>query len=209
MIKNILHICILILGITSTLTVIAEGDPQRGKELYQVCAACHGQNGEGNKALNAPANGGQNEWYVIRQLKNFRSGIRGADPNDTYGIQMRPMAMSLTDEQAIEDVAAYVALLDEPNPAKTIEGDVNAGKKAFEPCIACHGEKGEGNKSLNAPRLSKQHDWYIVRQLQNFKAGIRGSHPKDIYGAQMRPMAQLLATDEQVNEVAAYLATLE
>ena len=209
MIKNILHICILILGITSTLTVIAEGDPQRGKELFQVCAACHGQNGEGNKALNAPANGGQNGWYVIRQLKNFRSGIRGADPNDTYGIQMRPMAMSLTDEQAIEDVAAYVALLDEPNPAKTIEGDVNAGKKAFEPCIACHGEKGEGNKSLNAPRLSKQHDWYIVRQLQNFKAGIRGSHPKDIYGAQMRPMAQLLATDEQVNEVAAYLATLE
>jgi len=209
MIKKILHICILILGITSTLTVIAEGDPQRGKELFQVCAACHGQNGEGNKALNAPANGGQNEWYVIRQLKNFRSGIRGADPNDTYGIQMRPMAMSLTDEQAIEDVAAYVALLDEPNPAKTIEGDVNAGKKAFEPCIACHGEKGEGNKSLNAPRLSKQHDWYIVRQLQNFKAGIRGSHPKDIYGAQMRPMAQLLATDEQVNEVAAYLATLE
>ncbi len=209
MIKKILHIYILILGITSTLTVIAEGDPQRGKELYQVCAACHGQNGEGNKALNAPANGGQNEWYVIRQLKNFRAGIRGADPNDTYGIQMRPMAMSLTDEQAIEDVAAYVTSLDEPNPARTIEGDVSAGKKAYEPCVACHGEKGEGSKSLNAPRLSKQHDWYIVRQLQNFKAGIRGSHPKDIYGAQMRPMAQLLATDEQVNEVAAYLATLE
>ena len=34
MIKKILHICILILGITSTLTVIAEGDPQRGKELF-------------------------------------------------------------------------------------------------------------------------------------------------------------------------------
>jgi len=209
MIKKILHIYILILGITSTLTVIAEGDPQRGKELYQVCAACHGQNGEGNKALNAPANGGQNEWYVIRQLKNFRAGIRGADPNDTYGIQMRPMAMSLTDEQAVEDVAAYVSLLDAPKPARTIEGDVNAGKKTFEPCIACHGEKGEGNKSLNAPRLSNQHDWYIVRQVQNFKAGIRGSHPKDIYGAQMRPMAQLLTTDEQIQNVAAYLATLE
>jgi len=209
MIKKILHIYILILGITSTLTVIAEGDPQRGKELYQVCAACHGQNGEGNKALNAPANGGQNEWYVIRQLKNFRAGIRGADPNDTYGIQMRPMAMSLTDEQAVEDVAAYVSLLDAPKPARTIEGDVNAGKKAFEPCIACHGEKGEGSKSLNAPRLSNQHDWYIVRQVQNYKAGIRGSHPKDIYGAQMRPMAQLLTTDEQINDVAAYLATLE
>ncbi len=209
MIRKILQICILISGITGTTSIIAEGDPQRGAELFQVCAACHGEYGEGNKALNAPANAGQNEWYVIRQLKNFRAGIRGADPNDTFGIQMRPMAMNLPDDQAVEDVAAFIVSLSEPELVKTIEGDIAAGKKAFEPCVPCHGERGEGSKSLNAPRLSKQHDWYIVRQIQNFKAGIRGSHPKDIYGAQMQPMAQLLATDEQVNDVAAFLATME
>lgn len=187
----------------------AEGDVARGEELYKVCAACHGQKGEGNKALNAPANGGQNEWYVIRQLKNFRAGIRGADPKDTFGAQMRPMAMSLVDDQDIEDVAAYVATLDFPVTVQTVEGDPVAGKKFYQPCIACHGEKGEGNKSLNAPRLANQHDWYIVRQIQNFKAGIRGAHKKDIYGAQMRPMAQLLATDEQINDMAAYLSTLK
>lgn len=90
-----------------------------------------------------------------------------------------------------------------------VKRDDGAGKKAFTPCVACHGENGEGDKSLNAPRLSKQHDWYVVWQLQNFKAGIRGAHAKDIYGAQMRPMAQLLATDEQINDMAAYLSTLE
>ncbi|MFB3125106.1 MAG: cytochrome c, partial [Woeseiaceae bacterium] len=54
-----------------------------------------------------------------------------------------------------------------------------------------------------------QHDWYIVRQLENFKAGVRGTHQNDIYGAQMRIMAQMLETDEQVRAVAAYIATIE
>ena len=116
---------------------------------------------------------------------------------------------ALTDDQAVEDVAAYVASLPTPTPAATLTGDVEAGKKAYVICVACHGEKGEGNKSLNAPRLSKQFDWYMVRQIDNFKAGIRGAHAQDIYGQQMRPMAMVLATDEQVNDVAAYIATLE
>jgi len=202
-------ICIFLFNLNFYTLVYAEGDAVKGKEYYKICAACHGQNGEGNKALNAPANGGQNEWYVIRQLKNFRAGIRGADAKDTFGIQMRPMALTLPDDQAVEDVAAYIATLDFPVTEPTIEGDPVTGKKLFQPCIACHGEKGEGNKSLNAPRLARQHDWYIVRQIQNFKAGIRGTHSKDIYGAQMRPMAQLLATDEQINDMAAYLSTLK
>lgn len=195
--------------LNESILVFAEGDLVRGKDLYTVCTACHGKNGEGNKALNAPANGGQNEWYVVRQLKNFRAGIRGYDPKDTFGTQMRPMAMSLPDDQAVEDVAAYIASLPLPDLQTTPAGNVKSGEKAYMPCAACHGEKGEGNKSLNAPRLSKQHDWYTVRQLKNFKQGIRGSHPKDIYGAQMQSMSQLLTTDEAVNDVAAYLSTLE
>ena len=200
-------LCLALLSFTTP--ALAEGDPERGKELFKVCAACHGENGEGKQALNAPANAGQNEWYVVRQLRNFRASIRANDPKDTFGIQMRPMAMQLPDDQAVEDVAAYVASLEPPEIQPTVDGDPEAGKKAYEPCVACHGENGEGNKSLNAPRLSRQHDWYLVRQIQNFKQGIRGSHPKDIYGAQMRPMAQLLATDEAVRDVAAYLATLD
>ena len=192
---------------TGISTAMAAGDPDKGRLLFQMCGACHGQSGEGNAILNAPINAGQDEWYVVRQLKNFRAGFRGADPKDIFGMQMRPMAMTLANDQAIQDVAAYVTSLSVAKPPVTIEGDIEAGKKAYVRCAPCHGEKAQGNRSLNAPKLANQYDWYIVRQLQNFKAGIRGSHTKDIYGSQMKPMAQMLATDEQVNDVAATIAS--
>ena len=187
----------------------AAGDPVKGKELFIFCMACHGQNAEGVSALQAPANAGQDLWYMFRQMINYRAGIRGVHPNDTFGAQMRPMALTLTDEQAVQDVVAYIGTLDVPNPPATIEGDIEAGKKAYETCIPCHGANGEGAKTLDAPRLSKQYDWYLVSQLNNFKADIRGTHKNDIYGAQMRIMAQMLETDEQIRDVVAYIATLE
>ena len=190
-------------------TAQAAGDVAKGKELYKICTACHGQDAEGMATLNAPANAGQDPWYLIRQLKNFKVGIRGAHPDDTFGAQMRPMAMMLSDEQDIANVVAYLSSMDMPDPPKTVEGDIEAGKKAYETCIPCHGEFGQGAQSLDAPRLSNQHDWYTVRQLENFKAGVRGTHQSDIYGAQMRIMAQMLETDEQVRAVAAYIATIE
>lgn len=90
---------------------LAAGDPERGKILYAMCGACHGQKAEGMSALNAPALSGQEPWYIVRQLQNFRSGIRGGNPKDTYGAQMAPMAQTLPDEQAMEDVAAYIQTL--------------------------------------------------------------------------------------------------
>ena len=88
---------------------VAAGDPARGQAFYATCGACHGANGEGMQALNAPALAGQEEWYVVRQLQNFKNGIRGSNPQDTFGMQMAPMAMTLPDDQAIEDVAAYIS----------------------------------------------------------------------------------------------------
>ena len=92
---------------------LAVGDAERGKTLYATCGACHGPNGEGMEALNAPALAGQEQWYTIRQLQNFKNGIRGSNPRDIYGMQMAPMAQILPDDQAIEDVAAYIESLGE------------------------------------------------------------------------------------------------
>ena len=92
-------------------TSLAAGDAAKGKVLYGVCAACHGANGEGQEALNAPKLQGQQEWYVIRQLQNFKGGIRGTNPKDTYGMQMAPMSQTLTNDQAIADVAAFIKSL--------------------------------------------------------------------------------------------------
>ena len=187
----------------------AAGNPEKGKALYAVCVACHGSDGAGNKTLNAPAIAGQEIWYLERQLKNFKAGIRGTNSKDIYGMQMRPMAMTLTTEQAISDVAAYASSLKAKLPGQSIKGNANAGQAAYMICQTCHGPKGEGNKALNAPKLINQQDWYIVRQLKNFKAGLRGAHPKDVYGMQMRPMALTLPNDEAINNVVSYIVTFK
>ena len=192
------------------MQVSAAGDAAKGKARYAVCQACHGVDGMGNKALNSPKIAGQEPWYLERQLKNFKAGIRGADPKDKYGMQMRPMAMTLADDQSIRDMAAYVSSMPvERDGVQTIKGDLEAGKAAYVVCQACHGSKGEGNKTLNSPRLAGLQDWYVARQLKNFKSGIRGTKSGDMFGMQMRPMAMSLANDEAINNVAAYIATLK
>ena len=99
----------LILVIGFALNAYAVGDSAKGKAAYAVCAACHGANGMGNKALNSPRIAGQEPWYVERQLKNFKAGIRGTKSGDLFGMQMRPMAMTLANDEAINNVAVYIA----------------------------------------------------------------------------------------------------
>ena len=91
-----------------------EGDVARGKVHYdQVCVACHGADGRGNEALHAPPLLNNSDWYMVSQLKKFKSGLRGAKPEDTWGATMRSMSMTLEDEQHMRDVVAYVLTLRE------------------------------------------------------------------------------------------------
>jgi len=85
-----------------------QGDAARGKTLYATCAACHGAGAGGNRALGAPALAGQNDWYLLTQLKNFKNAYRGGHPGDPYGAQMRAAVQSLPDEQAMVDVISYI-----------------------------------------------------------------------------------------------------
>jgi cytochrome c oxidase subunit 2 len=85
--------------------------PDKGKDLYAVCAACHGQDGKGNQAMNAPALHHLDDWYVATQITKFRSGVRGANPADVEGAQMAPMSRILPDEEAVKNVAAYIQTL--------------------------------------------------------------------------------------------------
>ena len=200
----------LVLGMQLGFSVYAAGDPTKGKAAYAVCTACHGADGAGNKTLNAPSIAGQESWYVERQRKNFKSGIRGSNSKDTFGMQMRPMALTLSNDQAVKDMAAYVSSMPiKKSSESTVNGDASAGKASYMICQTCHGPKGGGNKALNAPKLTGLQDWYIVRQLKNFKDGIRGTKNGDNYGMQMRPMAMTLTSDEAINNVAAYIATFE
>jgi cytochrome c oxidase subunit 2 len=183
-------------------------DAAAGKTAFAICAACHGPEGQGNSAMNAPRLAGQPGWYVKRQMDAFRAGLRGTAPGDVHGAQMRPMAMSVSAPAALDNLVAYIATLPDTPNATTVTGDAAAGKTAYGVCAACHGVDGKGNEALGGPRLAGQDDWYLVCQLKNYRQGLRGYDPKDTYGAQMKPMAATLTSDQAVNDVVAYINSL-
>jgi len=184
------------------------GDPATGKNQYAVCASCHGQNGEGNIAMNAPRLVGLQTWYIERQLKYYQQGIRGAHKDDTFGQQMAPMAGMLANETAIRNVTAYIDTLTAAPGIPTIEGDIERGANLYVTCGACHGASAEGKYALNAPRLAGQSDWYLKRQLENFQRSIRGAHKSDSFGHQMVLMSKTLQNEQAVNDLLAYLNNL-
>ncbi len=89
-----------------------EGDAEAGEQYYTACASCHGDQGQGNRELSAPALAGQADWYLLTQLENYRSGARGSDPRDPAGQQMATFANTLPNEQALKDVVAYIRTLE-------------------------------------------------------------------------------------------------
>jgi cytochrome c oxidase subunit 2 len=186
----------------------AAGDARAGKPLYAVCAACHGLQAEGNPALHAPKLSGQGDWYLKRQLKSFKNGARGTHDKDVFGKMMAPMAATLADDAAIDNVVAYIKTLPDSPAAPTVKKNTTNGQKIYVTCGACHGADGRGMQATNAPRLAGMSDWYLVTQLKNFKQGIRGAHPKDMYGPQMASMAAILVDDQATNDLVAYLNTL-
>jgi len=186
----------------------AAGNAAAGKPLYAVCAACHGSQAEGNPALHAPKLSGQGDWYLKRQLKYFKNGARGTHDKDVFGKMMAPMAATLGDDAAIDNVVAYINTLpDNPAPRTVTKTTTNA-QRLYVTCGACHGADGRGMQATNAPRLAGISDWYLVTQLKNFKQGIRGAHPKDMYGPQMASMAAILADDQAASDLVAYINTL-
>lgn len=84
----------------------------KGRRIYiNSCGACHGPKAEGVKALNAPSLRQLDAAYLQRQLRYFRTGVRGAEKADKPGRQMALMARTLQNEQDIAQVIAYIGSL--------------------------------------------------------------------------------------------------
>jgi cytochrome c oxidase subunit 2 len=192
----------------SQVRAMVAGDVAAGQQTFAVCSSCHGTQGEGNPAMNAPKLAGQAAWYLTQQLSAYRRNVRGSAELDQYGKQMDPFAEMLADDSAIRSVAAYIGTLPDQRAAASISGDARRGEFLYRSCSGCHGAAGEGVWSTNAPRLAGMSDWYLVRQLQNFRSGARGTHPQDFSGSQMQSFVKVLADDKAINDVVAYVGTL-
>ena len=91
--------------------VVLEGQAAAGATTYaSVCSACHGPDATGNELLGAPPLVLIDAWYMLTQLRNFKTGVRGHHPGDTWGMTMRINAEALSDDD-MKDVIAYISSL--------------------------------------------------------------------------------------------------
>jgi cytochrome c oxidase subunit 2 len=177
-----------------------------GAKPFAPCVACHGNKGEGNPALNAPAIAGQDAAYLERQLRNFRTGRRGTHKSDALGAQMQAVAKALSDDAAVTKLASHVASLPKTVTAKPASGNLHNGTNLYNgKCGACHGSKAEGNAVLKSPRLAGLDAAYIKSQFAHFRNGVRGTDPQDIPGRQMAMMAKTLPNERDLDDVIAFI----
>ena len=216
--KKIIFSLFIALG---SVSAAQAADADAGKEKAAACSACHGPTGVSASPM-FPNLAGQNDAYVIKQLKDFKSGARS-------DAMMAPMAANLSEED-MADLAAYFASL--PNaieqaaasassgtssdsapasapaagnveiisstPAAALyAGDVAAGKAKSATCATCHGADGNSLVAMY-PSLAGQSANYIAKQLADFKSGNR----KDPV---MAGMAAALS-QEDMNDLAAFFA---
>lgn len=193
----------LILTLAASICLSASNEVVDDK----YCTTCHGSDGRGNEAIQAPILAGMEDWYLVRQLENYRGNIRGSHPSDERGIAMQAMAKNLSDE-SISDLVQWIKTWEYSPPDITVTGDKNEGEKLYASCAACHGKNADGNEALGAPPLAYQNDWYLVTQLKNFLNGYRGTHERDTLGQQMVAMAQPLEDDTGIRNVVAYITSL-
>jgi cytochrome c oxidase subunit 2 len=198
----------VVLLVSSHISHAAEGD-----KLYRSqCASCHGVNGAGNATLKAPPLAGADQDYLVRQLRNFRSQVRGGEAPLGGAATMQAMAKAISDDVSVLALGRYIGSL-KPIQVKaepTLPGSpLNAGKAVFAVCIACHGSRGEGAPALKAPAIAHLPSWYITGQLQAFRDGLRGANAEDAAGQQMRQIVTELQLDDDVlRALSDYIASL-
>jgi len=198
----------ILLVFTEAALAVTDDELPIPADDYVYCTVCHGVQLMGNPIIRAPRLSGMDSWYVENQLRAFQKGWRGKHESDLTGMEMRTMAVALTDEQ-IRAVSGFVAATRSDLPTTTIDGNIEKGRAYYSTCAACHGVRGEGNIALGSPALTGINDWYLVTQIRNFRDGTRGSHAGDTFGMQMRASARLLPDDEAIQDVVTYISTLQ
>ncbi|MEE8059881.1 MAG: c-type cytochrome [Pseudomonadales bacterium] len=199
----------------------ADGDAIAGKTKAAACAVCHGEGGH-SIAPSFPKLAGQNERYLIKQMKDIQCGALSEADQKAQKCSGRSVAMMAGQLEAMSDtdianIAAYYA----SQPASGGQAKAELAAKGEEiyragirakgvaACTACHSPTGSGNAPAGFPALSGQHADYIAAQLEAFRAAADGLEGRDNDGDTqvMRDVAYRLS-DSEIAAVASYIAGL-
>jgi len=185
----------------------AKPDIARGQAIAtQVCASCHGA--DGNSAGGAfPKLAGQHAEYIVKQLKDYKTQPGAKEPARKNAI-MAGMAAALNDQDMVNVAAYFETQKAKPGYARD-KNTVPLGMKIYRggitdravpACAACHGATGMG-VPVQYPRLSGQWSDYTAAQLTAFAQGTRNNSEP------MHTIA-LRLNEAEVKAVADYIAGL-
>jgi cytochrome c553 len=184
-----------------------KGDAAAGEALVIACGACHGQDGATPIDPTYPVLAGQNEKYLFNQLKMIQSNERQ--------ILLMTGQLNGRSEQDLANMAAYYASLPGKGRQSELTDDEVAraaniyrgglAAKGVAACSACHAPNGKGNAFAGFPAISGQTPAYIVKQLTEYREGIRQTD--EGFGQMMRGVAEGL-TDGEIRILAGYLEGL-
>jgi cbb3-type cytochrome c oxidase subunit III len=184
-------------------------DINRGQAIAtQVCASCHGA--DGNSTGGAyPKLAGQHPEYLVKQLMDFKTqpGAKQAARNNAI---MAAMVAPLSNQDMVNVAAYFAAQTPKPGYAHN-KNTVPVGEKIYRAgiaeravpaCASCHGPTGQGIP-VQYPRLSGQWADYTVTQLNAFTQGSGARNNSD----PMHTIASRLS-DSDIKAVADYIAGL-
>jgi cytochrome c553 len=188
-----------ILGAIASTPAWSAGSVEAGAAKAVVCQACHGANGNSTNP-EWPSLAGLGADYIAAQLQNFKDGKR----NNAI---MMPNAMGLSPDD-MADLGAYFDSLKntglEADPSYWQAGEKlyrgGSAARGIPACMACHGPTGRGNESAKFPALRGQHSVYVMKQLNDYASGARGTGPNGI----MQTIAKRLSPDD-MRDIASYL----
>lgn len=92
---------ILVLASCFAAPVFAADVAAGAEKAKQVCAACHGPDGNTPSAPDFPKLAGQHESYLLQAMKQYKSGAR---KNPIMAAQVQPLSA-----KDMENLAAYFA----------------------------------------------------------------------------------------------------
>jgi cytochrome c553 len=196
-------------GVAQAENAPAKGDPAKAVTIVnQVCAGCHGADGNSTSPAN-PKLAGQSAEYITKQLHNFKDALK--DPNKD-GVRksavMGGIVTKLTDQDMLNLGAFFSEKTMRPGAAKL---PIAEGQKVFRggdpatgvpACAACHGPTGAGIP-VQFPRLGGQHAEYVLAQLKAF----RNRDRQNDAGMMMRTITDRM-TEQEMKDVANYVAGL-
>lgn len=187
---------------------VVKGDPAKAQQIVtQVCAACHGADGNSAISVN-PSLAGQHPEYTLKQLLNFKP--QDGKPAERGNAVMAGMVASLSADD-MRNLAVYFAgqkpklrAARDPELVKLGQAIYRGGilDKGVAACASCHSPNGAGIPA-QFPRLAGQHAEYTAAQLKAFRSGERANDPNRM----MRGVAVKLS-DREISAVAEYIAGL-